>query len=88
MTNKMAAVEPFAGKINPMMTNMGKNKGKKVVLLSCHYDVAEWLQPDWIYNVNTGELKKKRKSDLDQKSSLTFGRSVELTGSYLKSITI
>lgn len=65
-----------------------KNKGKKVVLLSCHYDVAEWLQPDWIYNVNTGELKKKRKSDLDQKSSLTFGRSVELTGSYLKSITI
>lgn len=36
-----------------------KNKGKRVVLLSCHYDVTEWLQPDWVYNVNTGELKKK-----------------------------
>lgn len=65
-----------------------KNKGKKVVLLSCHYDVAEWLQPDWIYNVNTGEIKKKVTSDPDQKSNLTFGRSVELTGSYLKSIII
>jgi len=65
-----------------------KNSGKKVVLLSCHYDVIEWLQPDWIYNVNTGELKKKRKSDLGQKSGLTFGRSTEVIGSFLKSIII
>lgn len=37
-----------------------KNKGKKVVLLSCHYDIIEWLQPDWVYDVNTKVLKKKR----------------------------
>ena len=23
---------------------------KKVVLLSCHYDIIEWLQPDWVYD--------------------------------------
>lgn len=65
-----------------------KNKGKKVVLLSCHYDVIEWLQPDWVYNVNTGELKKKVLSAQDQKLNLRFGRSTEVIGSFLKSITI
>lgn len=27
-----------------------KNKNKKVVFASCHEDIIEWLQPDWIYN--------------------------------------
>ncbi len=26
----------------------------RVVLLSCHYDVAEWLQPDWVFDTATG----------------------------------
>lgn len=68
--------------------NWRKNKGKKVVLLSCHYDIVEWLQPDWVYDVNTKVLKKKLKSPTDQTSSLTFGRSTEVIGSALKSITI
>jgi len=65
-----------------------RNKGKKAVLLSCHYDVIEWLQPDWVYNIDTGELKKKAKSDQGQNSSLIFGRSTELIGTNLKSIII
>ena len=24
--------------------------GKRVVLASCHFDIMEWLQPDWIYS--------------------------------------
>ncbi|MDB0610295.1 hypothetical protein [Tenacibaculum finnmarkense] len=36
-----------------------RNKGKKIVLLSPHYDIIEWLQPDWVYNTTTQELKKK-----------------------------
>lgn len=24
----------------------------QVVLLSCHYDIIEWLQPDWVYDTN------------------------------------
>lgn len=68
--------------------NWRRNKGKKVVLLSCHYDIVEWLQPDWVYDVNTKVLKKKLKSGTDQKSNYKFGRSTELIGSCLKSITI
>lgn len=25
---------------------------KQFVAVSCHYDIAEWLEPDWIYDVN------------------------------------
>lgn len=27
-----------------------------VVLASCHYDIVEWLQPDWVFDTNTGHL--------------------------------
>lgn len=65
-----------------------RNKGKQAVLLSCHYDVIEWLQPDWVYDISTGELKKKLKSIRDQKLNWKFGRSTEVIGDILKSITI
>lgn len=28
----------------------------QVVALSCHYDVADWLQPDWIFDTATGKF--------------------------------
>lgn len=31
---------------------------KKIVLLSCHYDILEWLEPDWIYRIDTGEFQR------------------------------
>jgi len=65
-----------------------RNKGKRVVLLSPHYDIIEWLQPDWVYNTDTGVLKKKAKSESDQKSNWTFSRRRELTGSFLSRIII
>jgi ABC-type ATPase with predicted acetyltransferase domain len=63
-----------------------KNKGKQIVLLSCHYDIIEWLQPDWVYDTRVSEVKKKSKND--HLSNSTFGRSTEVTGSFLKSIII
>jgi len=59
---------------------------KQAVLLSCHYDVIEWLQPDWVYDMDTSTLKKKQILPNGQPLSLTFSRSTALTGSYLKSI--
>lgn len=64
-----------------------RRKGKKqIVLLSCHYDIIEWLHPDWVYDTRVSEVKKKSKSD--RLSNLTFGRSTEVTGNFLKSIII
>ena len=92
-----AVVDEFTSVIDRQIAKVGalafgknwrRNKGKKVVLLSCHYDIIEWLQPDWVYDVNTKVLKKKLKSGNDPKSKLTFSRSTEVIGSCLKSIII
>lgn len=31
-----------------------------VVLASCHYDIIEWLQPDWCYDVEAGRMMPKK----------------------------
>jgi len=33
---------------------------KQVVVLSCHYDVIEWLNPDWIIDCNAGTYTDRR----------------------------
>lgn len=33
---------------------------KRIVLLSCHYDVIEWLNPDWIIDANKQEYIDRR----------------------------
>ena len=30
-----------------------KKTNKKFVAVSCHYDILEWLQPDWVFDTNT-----------------------------------
>lgn len=33
---------------------------KRIVLLSCHYDVIEWLNPDWVIDANKQEYTDRR----------------------------
>lgn len=37
-----------------------RSVNRRVVLLSCHYDVIEWLQPDWIIDCNTATFADAR----------------------------
>ena len=30
---------------------------KKCVLLSCHYDIVDWLEPDWVFDIFTGQYQ-------------------------------
>lgn len=30
-----------------------KRLNKKFVAVSCHYDILDWLQPDWVFDTNT-----------------------------------
>lgn len=34
--------------------------GGSIVLLSCHYDVVEWLDPDWIIDCNSSSFDDRR----------------------------
>jgi len=63
-------------------------KGKQAVLLSCHYDIVDWLQPDWVYDTGKGEFKKKVNSAPGLQSTWNFGRSITLIGLCLNRITI
>lgn len=45
---------------------------KKVVLVSCHYDVVEWLNPDWIIDCNTQKFIDRRLLRRDFKRAETF----------------
>ena len=65
--------------INKMIS---KNKDKKFVAISCHYDIIEYLQPDWVFDTNemkqTFQLahaqKKNTKSEnAGNKSGLNLG---------------
>ena len=48
-----------------------KRTEKKFVAVSCHYDILEWLCPDWVFDTNTmtsffgnaHDLKKRTRSD-------------------------
>lgn len=85
-----SVIDRQIAKIGAMAFGKGwrRNKGKKVVLLACHYDIIEWMQPDWVYDTSTGDFKKKANSELDLHSSWKLGRSTALTGDILSSITI
>lgn len=34
--------------------------GRRFVGVTCHYDVAEWLEPDWVLDTATGLLTRRR----------------------------
>lgn len=32
-----------------------RRTGGQAVLLSCHYDIVDWLEPDWVFDTGTGK---------------------------------
>lgn len=85
-----SVVDRQIAKIGAMAFSKGwrRNKGKKCVLLACHYDIIDWVQPDWVYDTGTGEFKKKTESGSGHDLSWKLGRSTSLTGNILKNIII
>lgn len=35
-----------------------RRHNKKIILASCHFDIMEWLNPDWVYSPNKRRLEK------------------------------
>ena len=52
---------------------------KKFIAVTCHYDVVDWLEPDWVFSTDTMEFTRKKEAGrpLNSKSigaALPFGR--------------
>lgn len=64
-----------------------KNNIKNVVLSTCHRDILEWLEPDWVIDTDLGEYTEGFFL-LDQKLKSTFIEQINISGECLKTITI
>jgi len=73
-----AVVDEFTSVIDRQIAKVGAaafaktwRRGKgQIVLLSCHYDVIEWLQPDWVYD--TAEARFYERDCLQRRPPLTL----------------
>lgn len=59
-----AVVDEFSSVVDRQIAKVGagafakawrRSKGQ-VVLLSCHYDILDWVQPDWVFDTGTGQF--------------------------------
>lgn len=69
-----------------------RRRGKKFVAVSCHKDIVEYLQPDWIYDTDQNRFFVQRGNMSPQSTELTYTKLADLIsnkyGEYLGSITI
>lgn len=60
----IAVVDEFTSVVDRQIARIGsaafqkawRRTAGRAVLLSCHYDIAEWLEPDWVFDTATGKL--------------------------------
>lgn len=69
-----------------------RSKNKKFVAVTCHKDIIEYIQPDWIYDTDQKSFFVQRGNMSSPKEKLTYTKLVDLIsnkyGRYLGSITI
>lgn len=65
-----------------------RKQDKKFIAVSCHRDIIEWLEPDWIYDTDERRFFFAKENIKDHKSKSTLDAYHKQNGEYLKSITI
>ena len=59
---ELAVVDEFSSVVDRQIARVGagafakawRRTSGRAVLLSCHYDVLDWVQPDWVYDTASG----------------------------------
>jgi ABC-type lipoprotein export system ATPase subunit/GNAT superfamily N-acetyltransferase len=62
----LAVVDEFSSVVDRQIAKVGagafakawRRTNGKVVLLSCHYDILDWVQPDWVFDTGTGQFTR------------------------------
>ena len=68
-----SVVDRTVGKImSECIQKWARKSEKQVVLLSCHYDVFDWLQPDWVIDCNKQTYTDRRLLRRSRKEKLSF----------------
>jgi energy-coupling factor transporter ATP-binding protein EcfA2 len=61
---KLIVVDEYTSVIDRVVAQIGssaiaktiRRRGQKFVAVTCHYDVEDWLQPDWVFQPHVGEI--------------------------------
>jgi len=64
---ELVVIDEFTSVVDRTVAQIGscafarevRKRSKRVILLSCHYDVIDWLQPDWIYYVDEARFERR-----------------------------
>lgn len=88
-----SVVDRTAAKVMSVcVSKFARKQNKKIIILSCHYDILEWLKPDWMIDCNKQAFVLPKSDDffLHQKSKLNSqsGMSAGKHGSILANIII
>lgn len=69
-----------------------RKSNAKVVVCACHYDILEWLKPDWVIDCNAVKYERFSTTDWDVKKKSRSGsqseKQIDHRGECLASITI
>ena len=67
-----------------------KKENKKFIAVGCHYDILEWLEPDWIFDTKTMSFIQGMKlpNTKDLKLNVTLENENMMNGKYLANIII
>jgi ABC-type ATPase with predicted acetyltransferase domain len=82
---EIAKILSFASQKSIRKTN------KKFIAVTCHYDVEDWLLPDWVFSADTMSMRKcakKKDQKLTIKSMKQKKQKKQSYGKLLKNITI
>jgi len=61
--NDIIVIDEFTSVVDRQVAQIGsaalqkavRRKNKQFVAIACHYDILDWLEPDWVYQPHTGE---------------------------------
>jgi ABC-type transport system involved in cytochrome c biogenesis ATPase subunit/GNAT superfamily N-acetyltransferase len=64
----LAVVDEFSSVVDRQIARVGagafakawRRTAGRVVLLSCHYDILDWVQPDWVFDTASGAFERGR----------------------------
>lgn len=68
-----------------------RKTNKRFIAVTCHYDVEDWLLPDWVFDTNSMTFRSNeglKKIDPSASSTSTKPKQKTIIGEFLESITI
>jgi ABC-type lipoprotein export system ATPase subunit/GNAT superfamily N-acetyltransferase len=62
---EISVIDEFTSVVDRTVARIGsaavakavRRRGQRIIAVSCHYDIVDWLQPDWIYEPGTDSFQ-------------------------------